>query len=309
MTGRGHAKEKKKNRSSAASASPAKKGVPTKSPPGLALVATPIGNARDITLRALDVLEQADVIACEDTRVTAKLLAIHGISRPLTAYHDHNAASARPGLIRRLKKGETVALVSDAGTPLVSDPGYKLVLACLDEGIPVIPLPGASSVLAALVVSGLPAARFFFSGFLPAKRAARRRALSEAADIPGALVFMESAKRLAPSLADMADVLGEREAVICREMTKKFEEVRRGGLADLAGHYQAQGAPKGEVTVVIAPGTRKPVDDAELDRLLGNALKSSTVRDAADAVSAETGLPRKQVYTRALKLKPGIKKG
>ncbi len=313
MAGRGNAKDKRKNRSSADSDSPRKSdrktGVRGEGPPGdsqgLVLVATPIGNARDITLRALDVLEQADLIACEDTRVTAKLLAIHGISKPLTAYHDHNAMSARPGLIRRLKNGETVALVSDAGTPLVSDPGYKLVRACLDEGIPVTPLPGASSVLAALVVSGLPAERFFFAGFLPPKTTARKRVLGEVADIPGALVFMESTKRLAASLTDMAKILGDRDAVICREMTKKFEEVRRGSLADLAGHYKTAGAPKGEVTIVIAPGVPETIDDATLDRLLTAALKESSVRDAAAGVAAETGLPRKRVYARALEIKKG----
>lgn len=268
------------------------------------MIATPIGNARDITLRALDILEQADVIACEDTRVTAKLLAIHGISRPLVAYHEHNAERARPGLIRRLKGGETVALVSDAGTPLVSDPGYKLVRACIDEGIAVTPLPGASSVLCALVVSGLPTDRFFFAGFLPQKPTARKRALKELAEVPGSLVFMESARRLAASLADMAQVLGGREAVIAREMTKMFEEARRGPLEELAAHYQALGAPKGEVTIVIAPpGEATAMDDAALDRLLTQALKEGSVRDAADTVAAISGLARRKVYARALELR------
>lgn len=328
MAGPGDAKDKRKNRSSAASTSPGYTGssgtARRRSKPshggevskpsvvpgaqelrGLYVVATPIGNARDITLRALDVLGQADVIACEDTRVTAKLLAIHGISRPLVAYHEHNAERARPGLIRRLKKGETVALVSDAGTPLVSDPGFKLVRACLEEGIPVIPLPGASSVLAALVVSGLPTDRFFFAGFLPPKSSARRRALGEIAEIPGSLVFMESAKRLAASLADMAEVLGDREAVIAREMTKMFEETRRGPLAGLAAHYGGENPPKGEVSIVVAPFSRPGVDDAELDRRLTEAMKSATLRDAADGVSAATGIPRRRVYARALKIKQG----
>ena len=324
----GDTKGKRKNRSSATSTSPGNTGssrgargrskpshggkrskpsvVPlTRELRGLHVVATPIGNARDITLRALDVLGRADVIACEDTRVTAKLLAIHGISRPLVAYHEHNAERARPGLIRRLKKGETVALVSDAGTPLVSDPGFKLVRACLDAEIPVIPLPGASSVLAALVVSGLPTDRFFFAGFLPPKSSARRRVLGEIAEIPGSLVFMESAKRLAASLADMTDVLGDREAVIAREMTKMFEEVRRGPLAGLAAHYGGETPPKGEVSIVVAPFSRPGVDDAELDRRLTEAMKSATLRDAADGVSAATGVSRRRVYARALEIKQG----
>lgn len=276
---------------------------------GLAVVATPIGHARDITLRALDILEQADAIACEDTRVTSKLLAIHGISRPLVAYHEHNAEKARPGLIKRLKGGEKVALVSDAGTPLVSDPGYKLVRACIDEDIAVTPIPGASSVLSALVVSGLPTDKFFFAGFLPQKTAARKRALNDVAGIPGSLVFMESARRLPKSLADMADVLGDRDAVVARELTKMFEEARRGPLPELATHYKAAGAPKGEVTIVIAPPTETTVDDAELDRLLGEALMDSSVRDAADQVSELTCVSRRTVYARALAIKKGAPGG
>ena len=282
---------------------------PSKLAPGLYVTATPIGNLADITARALDVLAAADVIAAEDTRRTARLLAHHGLTTPMTPYHDHNAARALPGILRRLRGGASVALVSDAGTPLVSDPGYKLVRACLDEGIPVTPLPGASSVLAALVVSGLPAERFFFAGFLPPKTAGRKRVLGDIANVPGALVFMESAKRLAVALVDMAGVLtsgeGQRQAVICREMTKKFEEVRRGSLADLADHYKTAGAPKGEVTIVVAPGVPEPVDDGLLDKLLTAALKNSTVRDAANAVSKDTGLSRRRVYARALELKPG----
>ena len=273
---------------------------------GLVLVATPIGNARDITLRALDILEDADAIACEDTRVTAKLLAIHGISKPLLTYHEHNAERARPMLIERLKSGETVALVSDAGTPLVSDPGYKLVRACLAEGIPVTPVPGASAVLTALVASGLPTDSFMFAGFLPAKQAARRRALTELARVPASLVFMESAKRLGPSLADMAETLGPRACAVAREMTKMFEEVRRGTLAELATYYKDSGPPKGEVTVVVAPPSGEDVADAaDVDGLLVEALKETTLRDAVDRVVAETGASRRRVYARALTLKRG----
>ncbi|MGH6660296.1 MAG: 16S rRNA (cytidine(1402)-2'-O)-methyltransferase [Rhodospirillales bacterium] len=271
---------------------------------GLALVATPIGNARDITLRALDVLNYIDAIACEDTRVTAKLLAIHGISKPLLAYHEHNAERARPILIERLKSGETVALVSDAGTPLISDPGYKLVRACLENGIPVTPIPGASAVLTALVVSGLPTDRFLFAGFLPAKRAARRRVLGELRGIAASLVFMESAKRLAASLADMAETLGPRPCAVAREMTKLFEEVRRGSLDELAANYKESGPPKGEVTVVVSPpAAGEAADAADIDRMLVGELRRSTMRDAVAHVAAATGAPRRQVYARALALK------
>jgi len=313
MPKRGNGKTKSNNQPSSASASPENSGgrnKPSGARPfeGLAIVATPIGHSRDITLRALDILEQADTIACEDTRVTAKLLFLHGISRPLVAYHEHNAEKAGPRLIKRLKGGETVALVSDAGTPLVSDPGYRLVRACIDEGIPITPIPGASAVLSALVVSGLPTNRFFFAGFLPPKSAARRRALIEVREIPGSLVFMESARRLAASLADMTRVLGPRDAMIGREMTKLFEETRRGTLDDLAAHYRESGPPKGEVTIVVAPFQEQAVDGAGLDRLLVAALENATVRDAATEVAAATGLARRTVYARALALQKGGKK-
>ena len=301
---------KRNKRSSSASApsdSQRERSRPSRQQPfdGLAIVATPIGHSRDITLRALDILEQADTIACEDTRVTAKLLSIYGISRPLIAYHEHNAEKVRPKLIKRLKQGETVALVSDAGTPMVSDPGYKLVRDCTEEGIPVIPIPGASSVLAALTASGLPTDRFFFAGFLAPKTAARKKALGGLAQIPGTLVVLESARRLAGSLADMAETLGPRPAMVARELTKLFEEIRRGSLPDLADHYRREGPPKGEITIVIGPPLEKIVDEAEIDHLLGAALKDGSVRDAADAVTAATGLPRRKVYARALALKSG----
>lgn len=275
-------------------------------PRGLVLVATPIGNAADITLRALSVLAGTDVVACEDTRVTGKLLALHGVSASLTPYHEHNAAKVRPTLIRRLKNGESVALVSDAGTPLVSDPGYRLVRACLEEGIPVTAAPGASSVLTALQLSGLPSDRFLFAGFLPTKTVARRRALAEVAQVPATLVFLESAKRLEAALADMADVLGGREAAVARELTKMFEEVRRGPLAELAGHYAEAGPPKGEVTVVVAPPQAEAeANEEEVERLLVEALASQSLRDAVDAVAAATGWPRRRVYACALALAGG----
>lgn len=267
------------------------------------MVATPIGHARDITLRALEVLGRVDVIACEDTRVTAKLLAIHGIKARLTPYHDHNARNAGPALLERLRGGGRVAYVSDAGTPLISDPGYRLVRACADAGIPVIPLPGASAVMAALCVSGLPTDRFLFAGFPPPRNAARARFLAELAGVPATLVLMESPRRLAASLSQMAEVLGPREAVVGRELTKMFEEVRRGALPDLADHYHAAGAPKGEVTVVVAPPDKEaPADGEEIDALLEAALADLSPRGAAERVAGETGRPFRRLYSRALEL-------
>jgi 16S rRNA (cytidine1402-2'-O)-methyltransferase len=273
----------------------------------LLLVATPIGNAQDITLRALEALREADVIACEDTRVTARLLAIHRIERPLIAYHEHNAARMRPAILERLAKGESVALVSDAGTPLVSDPGYKLVRAAIDAGAAVTALPGPSSVLTALLLSGLPSDRFLFAGFLPSKAGARREALQELARVPATLVLFESANRRAESLADMAEVLGPRPAAMARELTKHFEEVRRDSLPALAAHYREAGPPKGEVVVVIGPPDRaaEAVDDAALDAALADALRQMSVRDAAAAVATATGRSRREVYARALALSRG----
>ncbi|HUH85014.1 MAG TPA: 16S rRNA (cytidine(1402)-2'-O)-methyltransferase [Stellaceae bacterium] len=281
--------------------SPSKPRAPA---PGLALIATPIGNAEDITLRALAQLAAADVIACEDTRVTAKLLTRHGISRPLLAYHDHNAERMRPLLLERLRRGERVALVSDAGTPLVSDPGFKLVQAAIAEDLPVTALPGPAAPLAALLLSGLPADRFFFAGFLPAKSAARRRDLAGLAAVPATLLFFETAPRLAASLADMAATLGPRPAAVARELTKLFEEVRRGPLDDLAGHYAEAGAPKGELVVVVgaASAAAEAASEASLDAQLGAALRQMSLKDAATAVAAATGQTRREVYRRALAL-------
>jgi 16S rRNA (cytidine1402-2'-O)-methyltransferase len=270
---------------------------------GLFVVATPIGNSADITLRALDALRDADVIACEDTRITTRLLAIHNIGTALVPYHDHNAVQMLPVLIKRLKKGEMVALVSDAGTPLISDPGYRLVRKCIEDGLAVTALPGASAVLPALVLSGLPTDRFLFAGFPPPRPAARKRTLESLAVVPATLVFLESARRLAASLADMAEVLGDRQAAVCREMTKMFEEARRGTLPELAAHYALAGPPRGEVTVVVAPPGERPPDPDEVDRLLGLAMAEGTLRDAAARVAAATGVPRRRVYARALELK------
>jgi len=273
---------------------------------GLSIVATPIGNAGDITLRALKTLAAVETVLCEDTRITSKILAIHGIPASLVPYHDHNAAKTRPRLIERLKSGETMALVSDAGTPLVSDPGYKLVAECIDAGVPVTALPGASAVMAALMLAGLPTDSFLFHGFLPPRSAARRRALEALKAVPASLIFLESAKRLPASLADMAVVLGPRPAAVTRELTKFYEEARRGTLRELAEHYLEAGPPKGEVTLVIGPpGPEAEPSPEEIDTRLRDALETHSVREAAAAVSAATGLPRRQLYSRALELKPG----
>ncbi|MDD9902665.1 MAG: 16S rRNA (cytidine(1402)-2'-O)-methyltransferase [Rhodospirillaceae bacterium] len=274
----------------------------SKPTPGLYIVATPIGNLRDMTFRAVDTLMAADVIACEDTRVTAKLLSAYEIGTATVAYHEHNAAKMRPVLLDRLRQGEIVALVSDAGTPLISDPGYKLVRAAVDSDIAVTSLPGASAPITALAAAGLPTDRFLFAGFLPSRTAARRRALSLVENVSATLVFFESARRLAASLQDMHAVLGLRQAVVARELTKRFEEFRRGSLDTLADHYAAVGPPKGEIVVLIAPADESAAQPEDLDALLRDALDGMSVRDAAATVSAATGRPRREVYARALEL-------
>src|SRR6478672_8894535 len=271
--------------------------------PGLYLVATPIGNLRDVTLRALEVLAAADLIACEDTRVTRKLVDHYAIATPLTPYHDHNAAEARPKLLTRLAEGASIALVSDAGTPLVSDPGYKLVRAAREQGASVTALPGASAVLAALMVSALPTDRFFFEGFLSAKEAARRARITELNRIPATLVLFETGPRLAAALADLAEGLGPREAAICRELTKLYEEVRRGELPALAREVAAAPEPRGEIVIVIAPpAAQGELDASELDALLRQALDRVSVKEAVAEVTAVTGQSRRAIYQRALEL-------
>ncbi len=273
--------------------------------PGLYLVATPIGNLADLTLRARAVLAAADLVACEDTRTTARLLSAHGIDTQTTPYHDHNAPRARPALLRRLGEGARVALVSDAGTPLISDPGYKLVRAALDAGHRVVPVPGASAPVAALCASGLPTDRFYFHGFLPQKKQARRRAIEEIAGLGATCIFFESAKRLHATLADLAEILGERDAVIARELTKLYEEFRRGTLGHLRDGLAAEGPPKGEVVLLVGPPAAgaETVSDDEVDRLLREALKQGGTRDAARAVAERTRRPRKALYERAVALK------
>ena len=271
--------------------------------PGLYLTATPIGNLRDITVRALDILAAADAVACEDTRVTRKLMQHYGLKTPLLSYHEHNAERMRPVLLDRLAAGQVIALVADAGLPLISDPGYKLVREAQSRGLHVTCLPGASAPLTALVLSGLPTDRFLFVGFPPSRAAARRRLLADLATTAATLVFFESPRRLAASLADMAGTLGDREAAVGRELTKLFEEVRRDRLEALARHYAAAGPPPGEVVVVVAPPEAiGPADDATVDSALSVALARSSLRDAVAEVAAATGRPRREVYRRALAL-------
>ena len=272
--------------------------------PGLYVAALPIGNAEDVTVRVLRLLAAVDLIACEDTRVTRPLLGRYGIDTAVSAYHDHNAAKVRPQLLARLAAGGSVALVSDAGTPLISAPGLKRVRDARSRGVPVPCLPGASAVTTALVLAGLPTDRFLFAGFLPSRSPARQSALAELAAVPASLVFFESAGRLPASLADMAAVLGDRQAAVTRELTKRFEEVRDGRLADLAAFYADAGPPKGEIVVVVGPpdaGTAT-VSNEMLDEALAAALSGGTLRDAVAAVAGRTGAPRRRVYQRALTL-------
>lgn len=267
------------------------------------MLATPIGNARDISLRALDVLKASNVIAAEDTRVTAKLLAIHGVQKPMIPYNDHNGQQMRPGILARLKQGEAVVLVSDAGTPLVSDPGYKLVREAIAAGLPVVAIPGPSAVLTGLALSGLPSDHFLFAGFLPSKAGERLSALEELKGLRATLIFFELAQRLADTLQAMAQVLGERACAVARELTKLHEEVRRGSLLELAAHYEKAGAPKGEVTLLVGPPAQVATDSAKVDAALKAALAFMPVKAAAEMIAGLTGAQRKQLYDRALELK------
>jgi 16S rRNA (cytidine1402-2'-O)-methyltransferase len=271
--------------------------------PGLYLVATPIGNLGDITLRALETLAGVDIIACEDTRITRRLMERYAISAQLKPYHEHNAAQARPKILERLAQGASIALVSDAGTPLISDPGFKLVREVCAAGHPVIALPGPSSVLAALTLAALPTDRFFFEGFLPSKEAARRARLAELARIDATLVMFESGNRIEATLADLADIMGGRDAAICREMTKLHEEVRRAKVSELA---QAAGLKetRGEFVLVIAPPEpdRQIMATDDLDQLLRIQLQRASLRDAVAHAVELSGRPRREVYARALEL-------
>jgi 16S rRNA (cytidine1402-2'-O)-methyltransferase len=272
--------------------------------PGLYVVATPIGNLRDITLRALDILGEASRVYAEDTRVARKLLDAYGLKPRLASYHEHNAETARVDILAALEAGESVALISDAGTPLVSDPGFKLARAAIEAGHRVIPIPGASSTLAALVASGLPSDRFLFAGFLPAKRHARRAALAELAEIDATLILFETGPRLSESLADMAEALGPRDAVVARELTKLFEETRRAPLDQLAAHYGEAAAPRGEIVLVVAPPAERPAASEEaVDAFLRAHLARMSIKEAAAEAAKALGVSRKRAYARALELK------
>ncbi|TXN29641.1 16S rRNA (cytidine(1402)-2'-O)-methyltransferase [Methylobacterium sp. WL19] len=274
--------------------------------PGLHVVATPIGNLKDVSFRALATLAAADTVLAEDTRVTRTLLMHYGITTPLVAYHEHSNAAVRERMIARMQNGEALALVSDAGTPLVSDPGFKLVQAAIKAGIAVTPIPGPSAVMTAIVAAGLPTDRFFFEGFLPQKSGARRNRLAALGQIPGTLVLFESPHRLPEMLVDAAAILGgSRPAAVARELTKLYETIRRGTLATLAETFTEEGAPKGEVVVVIGTNPEEPPEEeveAGLDAAIEAALSRHSIKDAAALVADATGQPRRVVYARALVL-------
>jgi 16S rRNA (cytidine1402-2'-O)-methyltransferase len=271
----------------------------------LFLVATPIGNLEDVTLRALRVLSEADLVLAEDTRRTRILLDRHGISARPLSLHAHNEAARAARVLALLEAGGSAALVADAGTPLVSDPGFKLVRAALDSGHRVVPVPGASAALAALAAAGLPTDRFVFAGFPPPKKAARDRFLSELADAHATLVFYETGPRLAQSLAAMAAVFGRRDAAIARELTKLFEEFRRGALDALAADLREEPPPKGEMVILIGPPPHgdNEVDSAVVDAALRSALERTGVKQAAAEIAERFALSRREVYARALALK------
>ncbi len=281
----------------------------SKAAPGLYLVATPIGNLGDITLRALETLAGVDIIACEDTRITRRLLERFSINATLKQYHEHNAEQARPKILEALANGSSIALVSDAGTPLISDPGFKLVREVSAAGFPVIALPGPSSVLTALSVAALPTDRFFFEGFLPSKQNARRTRISELARIDATLVMFESGARVQDSLQDLASIMGARDAAICRELTKLHEEVRRASLNELAAISDTLETRGEFVLVIAAPAADAGMDDAALDNLLRTAMASGSVKDAvAQAVDA-SGRAKRDVYARALELSKDMRSG
>jgi 16S rRNA (cytidine1402-2'-O)-methyltransferase len=272
--------------------------------PALYLVATPIGNLADITLRALETLAGADVLACEDTRVSRVLLERYGIRRRTTAYHEHNAAEAGPKLVAALEAGQSVALISDAGTPLVSDPGFRLVGEALEKGLRVVPVPGPSAMLAALTASGLPSDTFLFAGFLPVKTGQRKTRLEELRPTPATLIFYESPRRLAEALEAMAHVLGEsRRAAIGRELTKAFEEIRTGTLQELAKHYAHADTPKGEVVICVGPPEHGPAEAVDIDRLLLSLAEEMPTSKAAAEAARMTGQPKQVLYRRLLDLR------
>ena len=271
--------------------------------PGLYLVATPIGNLRDITLRALDILTSADLVLAEDTRRARILLSAYGIKSSLSAYHDHNVAKKLPSVIRNILGGKSVALISDAGTPLVNDPGYKLARECIKQDIPVIAVPGTSAVLAGLVSSGLTPARFMFAGFLPPKSAARCTALGEVEAVPGTLIYFETAKRIKACLTDMQKILGDRQAAIARELTKKYEEILRGSLSELIARI-GETPLRGEIVIIIAPPEAQAQwDEDKIRAALAPLIKIQGVKRAAAAIAQQSGHKKRDIYAVALKMK------
>lgn len=275
-------------------------------PGTLYLVATPIGNLEDITFRAVRVLKEADLIACEDTRQTRKLLDHYGIARPTISYHEHNEAERAPDLVARLLEGATVALVSDAGMPLVSDPGYRVVKAAVESGIPVVPLPGASALVTALAASGLPTDAFHFAGFLPAKAGQRRRVLEALADEQATLVFYEAPHRIVEALREIEEALGPRPVVVARELTKLHEEFLRGTAAEVADALAAREAVKGEITLLVGRPAAPPPDDTPLEEAVAACMRDGMARmDAIKTVARRRGLPKREVYARVAEKQPG----
>lgn len=272
-------------------------------PPGLYLVATPIGNLADISLRALEILSRADWIACEDTRVSQKLLSAYGIKQTLLAYHDHNGAQMRPKIVTDLQAGKTIALISDAGSPLISDPGHKLVQTCLAHDLPLFSVPGACAPIVGLQLSGLTSERFLFNGFLPTKQKARQDQLQSLSSVPATLIFFENAQRLHSCLEDIQTILGPRQVCVARELSKKFEEYRRDCVTDLIAHYKQAGPPKGEIVVIVAPPEQNSMSDIEIETALRQALQHARVKEAAQDIAELSGRPRKEIYQLALRLK------
>jgi 16S rRNA (cytidine1402-2'-O)-methyltransferase len=272
--------------------------------PGLYLVATPIGNLGDISLRALATLSRADLICCEDTRHSRTLLDHFGIHRPLRPYHEHNAEAERPRILDALAAGQMVALISDAGTPLISDPGFKLVRAALESGFPVIAIPGASAVLTGLAAAGLPTDSFLFAGFLPSKENARRARLAELAHTPATLIFFEGPSRLAASLAAIAGMFTGRDVVVARELTKHYEEIKRGTAEELKAWAAAADDIKGEIVILIGPPPRAPeITDSDISARLGPLLADMSLRDAARSIADDLGVAKSRVYDIGIKLK------
>ena len=275
----------------------------------LILVSTPIGNLSDISKRAIETLNNADIIACEDTRTSAQLFTLLGIkAKKLIPYHEHNADTARPKILEFLKQGLSIALVSDAGTPLISDPGYRLVRDCKQNNIPVTTIPGANAVLSALQLSGLPSDAFLFAGFLPNKKSARRTTLQTHKNVSATLIFYETANRLIDSLNDILEILGNREMSVVREITKKFEETKTGLVSDLISYYSKEGNPKGELVLVIARATKDEQESEDIETLIRKTLKPCSARDTADLVAKATGIHKKEIYKKVLDIQHAEKK-